>query len=65
MPARPSPAGPAITPSSETMFGTKSRYRFMRGNVNARPLARMCSSVAQWWRTSVNVASADALMNDR
>ena len=37
----------------------------MRGNVNARPEARMCSSVAQWSRTSVNVASGVASTNDR
>ena len=37
----------------------------MRANVNGTPDARMCSSVAQWSRTSVNVASGDAPTNER
>ena len=40
-------------------------YRFMRRNVQATPDARMCSSVAQWSRASVNVASGAALKNER
>ena len=61
---RPSPAGPRITPST-AIDGMKSMYRFIRRNVHVRPVARMCCSVAQWWRASVNVASGAALRNDQ
>ena len=36
----------------------------MRRNVHPMPAARMCSSVAQWSRASVNVASAAAPLNE-
>ena len=37
----------------------------MRRNVYGTPAARMCSSVPQWSRPSVNVLSDAAATNDR
>ena len=40
-------------------------YIDMRTNVNRRPVARMCSSVAQWWRASVKIDSGEASTKER
>ena len=63
-PASGSPAGPRSTPSSPTMPGRKSTYSDDRKNVWSTPVERMCTSVAKWSRTNVNVASGEALTND-
>ncbi len=40
-------------------------YIDMRTKVKRRPVARMCSSVAQWWRARVKVESGAASTKDR
>ena len=61
----PVPRRPGDDSSAVTIRGRKSRYMLMRRKVWRTPASLIASSVAQWWRASVKVASGAAPTKDR